>query len=91
MFYFRLFISLVMFFLLLRGIIYVSIRNLVLYLKGFSKHYHFIISDYKVFLSSFNSVKSKGSLKLKRLNVPCYLKQGFYRITIESYEYKETP
>jgi hypothetical protein len=43
----------------------VSIKNLVLYLKGFSKHYssHFIFSDYKVFLSSFSSTKSKRFLK----------------------------
>ena len=46
----------------------VSIRNLVLYLKGFSKHYsnHFIFSDYKGFLSSFSSIESKRSLKLKK-------------------------
>jgi hypothetical protein len=60
----------------------VSIRNLVLYLKGFSKYYyssHFIFSSYKVFLNSFSSTKSKRSLKLKQLNVCCYLEQGFYR------------
>jgi hypothetical protein len=59
----------------------VSIRNLVLYLKGFSKHYysHFIFSGYKVFLSSFILTKSKRILKLKQLNVCCYLEQGFHR------------
>jgi hypothetical protein len=58
----------------------VSIRNFVLYLKDFSKHYtsHFIFSGYKVFLSSFSSTKSKRFLKLKQLIVCCYLEQGFY-------------
>jgi hypothetical protein len=39
----------------------VSIRNLVLQLKGFSKYYssHFIFSGYKVFLNSFNSTRLK--------------------------------
>jgi hypothetical protein len=71
----------------------VSIRNLVSYLKGFYKYYssNFIISGYKVFMSYFNSTKSKRSLKLKQLNVYCYLEQGFHRITMKSYHYKETP
>ena len=59
----------------------VSIMNLVLYLQGFSKHYfnHFIFSGYKVFMSSFNSTKSKRYLKLKQLNICRYLEQGFHR------------
>ena len=50
----------------------VSIRNPVLQLKGFSKHYssHFIFSGYKVFLNSFSSIKSKG---LKSKIVKCML------------------
>jgi hypothetical protein len=52
----------------------VSITNLVLYLKGFSKHYfsYFIFSGYKVTLSSFSSIESKKFLKLKQLNVYCF-------------------
>ena len=69
----------------------VWIRNLFLYLKGFSKHYssHFIFSGYKVFMSYFNSTRSKRSLKLKQLNVYCYLEQDFHRITMKSYHYKK--
>jgi hypothetical protein len=68
----------------------VSIMNIFLYLKGFSKHYssHFIFFGYKVFMSSFSSTKSKRSLKLKQLNVCCYLEQVFTGITMESYQYK---
>jgi hypothetical protein len=59
----------------------VSIRNLGLYLKGFSKYYttHFIFFSYKVFLGSFSLTKSKRILKLKQLNVCCYLEQSFYQ------------
>ena len=59
----------------------VSIRNLGLYLKGFSKHYatHFIFFNYKAFLGSFSLTKSKRFLKLKQLNVCCYLEQNFYQ------------
>ena len=61
----------------------------MVFLKYYSSH--FMFSGYKVFLSSFSSTKSRRFLKLKQLNVCCYLEQNFHWDPSGVIQYKETP
>ena len=83
------FLFVLVYFILQLNCVFILVFNSVLigkvclnHILGFSKHYysHFMFSGYKMFLISFSSTKSKKSLELKKkLNVCCYLEQGFHR------------